>query len=95
MNRIISRVLVVAATSIALGTLGLGILGWQFDRPPFELTKLDGLVPGMSQDQVRDVLGPPSSVFHDSWAYSRMLSWPIVYVYFDESGRYASHRYDF
>ena len=28
------------------------------------------------------------------WAYSRLLSWPIAYVYFNESGGYESHVYD-
>jgi hypothetical protein len=73
---------------------GIALVMWRFDRPPFDLSKLDQLNPGMSPDAVRQVLGEPSSKHERCWEYSGWLSWPIVYIEFDESGALKSHRYD-
>ena len=73
----------------------LGCLMWNLNRPPFDLDLLDQLQPGMTQAEIRRVLGSPSSVYSDSWAYSRYMAWPIVYIRFDDAGRFAESEYDF
>jgi outer membrane protein assembly factor BamE (lipoprotein component of BamABCDE complex) len=55
---------------------------------------IDCVVPDMSQQQVRDLLGNPLKVFHDdptgaelSWMYrDRRHSGGHTYVYFDAAG---------
>lgn len=85
----------VIAGLLLAGCALLATLIWRFDQPPFDLAKLGDLRMGMTPEQVREVLGPPTSIYADSWAYSGFLSWPIVYVYFDDSGVLVSHRYDY
>ncbi|MCR9246218.1 MAG: hypothetical protein NXI31_14400 [bacterium] len=82
---------------IVLGVLLLGVvlLSWQFNRPPFPLDRLDRLTHEMSKEQVHEILGAPSDENEDNWAHSRVIAWPIVYVYFDSKGNYTRHRYDF
>ena len=64
-----------------LAAVALGLLTWQFNRPPFDLAKLQQLQRGMSQQQVRQILGAPQSsevgvmtVDDTSWAYSRWMA---------------------
>jgi hypothetical protein len=68
---------------------------WNFNQPPFDLARLQQLRPGMSQQEVRQILGPPKSDFGDHWAYSRSMAWPIVYVRFDQSNRFTTSEYDY
>jgi len=86
-----------------MATLGVGLFVWQFERPPFALSRLDRLHSGMSTNDVKSVLGTPTSFWvrtnnsgqaYSEWAYSRSMSWPIVYVYFKPDGTFESHRYD-
>jgi hypothetical protein len=94
MRRFWSWLLRVTAILAAIAIACLAFVVWQFNQPPFDLARLDHLRPGMTQHHVRQLLGSPSSVYEDSWAYSAFMAWPIVYVYFDDSGAYVSHRYD-
>ena len=84
--------------------LAFGYLLASFNSPPFPLDRLDDLTTEMTTEEVRSVLGAPSSSWirtaeeggeYEEWAYSRRFSWPIVYVYFDRDGRFESHRYDY
>lgn len=95
MTRIFQTLLRAAGLLLLLGALGGTWLIWNFNRPPFDLARLQQLRPGMSQADVRRLLGPPRSDFGDHWAYSRFLAWPIVYVRFDERGRFAESEYDY
>lgn len=74
---------------------GVLLVGWQFNRPPFPLTKLDQLDSRMNTNDVRSILGVPSGAYswtnesgqpHVYWSYSRVSSWPIVYIYFSPDG---------
>ena len=78
-----------------LVVVGFAWLMWNFNRPPFDLARLKELQPGMSQHEVRQILGAPKSEFGGTWAYSRFMAWPIVYVRFDESGRFTESEYDY
>lgn len=49
----------------------------------------------MSQGRVTEILGAPSGVWPDgTWVYSSKLSWPKVYVYFDDQMRLSSYDCD-
>jgi hypothetical protein len=84
----------------ALGIAAIAVVAlvawaiWNFDRPPFNLGKLNHLQTGITKTEVARKLGEPSSDYGDHWAYSRFMAWPIVYVYFDEQGRLLRHEYD-
>lgn len=89
-----SFLLRVVGGFVALGVVGFGMLVWQFDRPPFDLTKLQQLERGMTQQQVRQMLGEPRSTTGRTWSYSRPMVWPVVHVRFDASGKLERHEYD-
>ncbi len=95
MKRFLMRLLAIVGCLMAVCVVLFVVLAWRFDQPLFDLARLNDLRMGMSPEQVIDVLGPPSSTYDRSWAYSGWMSWPIVYVYFDESGQFSSHRYDY
>jgi hypothetical protein len=80
---------------VLFGILAFGWLMWNFNRPPFDLARLQQLRPGMSQPEVRQILGAPKSDYGDHWAYSRFMAWPIVYVRFDENKRFTKSDYDY
>jgi hypothetical protein len=90
----------------ALGCLGLGFVGWfgfvmwQFERPPFPLSRLEQLRPTMTTNEVRRLLGTPADEWsrtndtgqvYAEWAYFRPSSWPVVYVYFKPDGAFERH----
>ena len=75
--------------------LAFSYLLWNVNQPPFRLEKLQLLQKGMSKQQVKQILGEPSDDFNDHWAYSRPLSWPIVYIYYDERGLFKESVYDY
>ena len=88
---------------VLLAVLGIAFRVWQFDRPPFALSRLEQLHSRMSTNDVRRILGVPTSAWtrtNDSghaspeWAYSRPGSWSIVYVYFKSDGTFERHVYD-
>ena len=95
MKRFLMRLLAIVGCLMAVCAVLFMALAWRFDQPPFDLARLNDLQTGMTPEQVRDVLGSPSSTHDRSWAYSGWMSWPIVYINFDESGRFSSHRYDY
>jgi hypothetical protein len=80
---------------ILVGVLGFAWLLWTFNRPPFDLGLLAQLRPGMSPEDVRQVLGAPSSVASASWVYSRSMAWPMVHIRFDHDGRFKEAEYDY
>jgi hypothetical protein len=84
------------ARAIVLTALFFIVLVWNFNAPPVDLAALSRVTVGMSQADVRRILGSPSSVFENgaTWAYSRLLGWSIAYVYFDEQGAVARTDYD-
>lgn len=93
--RLLGRVLRIVAALLVLAVLGCAWVLWNFDRPPFDLAKLERLSPGMSKSDVREVLGRPRHVGEASWVYIRLGSWPLVQVYFDASGRFVRSEFDF
>ena len=94
-DRLFDAILVAAGVLVLCGILVFAWGMWQVNRPPFNLTLLERLAPGMTPEEVRAVLGSPTGTHEREWAYSRPLAWPIVYIYFDDSGRYKSSEYDY
>jgi hypothetical protein len=98
-------ILIACVGCLLLGGLAWFIISiWQFNQPPFPLTKLDTLHSGLSTNQVQEILGIPSSSWirtnkvgavYAEWAYSRDGSWPIVYIYFSPEGTFERHVYDY
>src|SRR5262245_31867344 len=78
--------------------LFVGFPIWVGNAPAAPLSKMSQLRSGMSQAEVRQLLGEPGSrhVYDDgseSWAYSRM-TWAILYVEFDPQGKLTDFRHD-
>jgi len=57
----------------------------------------------MDTNEVRRILGNPRNSWmrtngsaqpYWEWAYSRVMSWPIVYIDFKPDGTLERHRYD-
>lgn len=90
----LQRTLQVLGVAAVFAIACVAWAAWNFNRPPFDLRELDRLRPGMSKDEVARLLGKPESDFGNSWAYSRFMAWPIVYVYFDDQGKLLRHEYD-
>ena len=84
----------ILAVVVLLSVVGFGLMLWQFNRPPFDLAKLPQMQRGMTQQQVRQILGEPRSYDATGWHYARPLAWPIVHVRFDASGRLQDYEYD-
>jgi hypothetical protein len=92
------------AGCLAIGVVGwLGFAMWQFERPPFPLSRLEQLRSTMTTNEVQQLLGAPAAEWsrtndtgqvYSEWAYWRSSSWPIVYVYFSPDGTFERHVYD-
>lgn len=103
MNRFINFAAWSFCALIAVGVIGGAYLIWSFCRPPFPLKKLDLLHSSMTTNDVGKILGTPTSAWtrtnslgqpYAEWAYSKIGSWSIVYLYFTPDGNFQSHRYD-
>jgi hypothetical protein len=75
--------------------VAIGYMFWSFNQPPFSLSLLEQLEVGMTQDEVKSILGDPDSVDPMHWTYSRPFSWPIVHITFDNNGKFAESDYDY
>ena len=91
------RVIIRGVTLLVVLTavvIGYGVV--MFNAPPFPLSRLEQLEPGISRSAVKKVLGKPLSTYSDgkgqTWTYSR--GWPIVYVYFDQDRKMTHTVYD-
>lgn len=83
----------VVGALLVVVVFGVSLMIWQFNRPPFDLAKLQRLQKGMAQEQVREILGEPRGTNLTGWHYSRAMSWPIVHLHFDANGKLESHDY--
>ena len=79
---------------LAALALGVALLVWNLDQPPFDLTRFESMRVGQSECEVEALLGTPRDRLERTWTYSHELSWPIVYVVFDDDRRVRSWRYD-
>jgi hypothetical protein len=104
LERVLALVFVLVLLCILAGAGWFGFSMWQFNRPPFILSRLEQLRPAMTTNEVQKLLGTPASAWtrtngsgqaYSEWAYRRPSSWPIVYVYFKPDGTFERHRYDY
>lgn len=83
------------ALLLALGVLAFALVAWNFDQPPFDLALLAKLQPGMTREEVADVLGSRGAPIGETeWVYARFGAWPLVHVHFDDAGRFVRAVYD-
>ncbi len=70
---------------------------WVFERPPVRMKKLEAIKRGATREEVQSAIGKPTNVYEENrkWAYSKPTGWSIVYVYFDEQGRFEKYDYDY
>jgi hypothetical protein len=73
---------------------------WDMSRQPFSLRKLSLLHSQMDTNDVRHLLGDPSSSdlytneleqVSIEWTYSRQTSWPEIMIYFRSDGHYDGY----
>lgn len=91
----LSRADAVFASLVWAGFVLPLLLALQFNREPFDEAILGRLRPGMSQAEVRSLLGAPRSSEHGYWAYARTFAWPILHVHFAPDGRLERIERDF
>ena len=86
----------VGGILFGLAILAFALFWWSLALPPSAYHKVDRLREGMTLDEVIEIIGQPDSVFDNAkeLAYSRPLSWGILYVYFDEQRHFVRWRYD-
>jgi hypothetical protein len=75
--------------------IAIGYMLWSFNQPPFPLSRLDELNKGMTEDEVRRILGEPNTLHPRHWTYSRLFSWSIVHITFDSNGRFLESDHDY
>ena len=77
-------------------------------EPPLRLTKLESVKPGMSQTQVREILGTPTRLYPGysysvngtnyqtggQWTYKRFLKFGYINVLFDTNGAVEYGHYE-
>ena len=96
-------ILSIVGWIMVLAAIGIVFINWQFERPPFPISRLERLHEGMTTNDVMKVLGEPTSTRKHTnafgqpyleWSYSRRMSWPVVAVYFKPDGTYGNYIYD-
>jgi SmpA / OmlA family len=55
---------------------------------PVPAERLQRLQKGMTQDEVRSVLGPPTRVYDGQWTYQRPLVFGFVNIHWQTNGTY-------
>ncbi|MDD2235770.1 MAG: outer membrane protein assembly factor BamE [Kiritimatiellae bacterium] len=64
------------------------LCGWIFQKPVSQ-DKLDSLQKGMSKEEVRHILGPPTKEYTTGqWTYSRPFVFGYINVHWDEADNY-------
>lgn len=86
---ILAAILLLASAAVALD--------WMVNRPPVRMTTLNAIKQGATREEVQAALGKPTKSYDTNrkWAYSKPFGWSIVYVYFDEQGRFEKYEYDY
>jgi hypothetical protein len=91
------RILVLAGVLIVTAVVLLAVRSFQ---PPVSLAKLEAVKPGMTELQVREILGSPSRIYPPlsytvrgtnyqtggQWTYQRFLTFGYVNVLFGTNG---------
>jgi hypothetical protein len=87
--------IIIVAGFMTLGVVGRELLRWDENRMPVPASRLGRLRDGMDTNEVRQIIGPPSSFssvtnasgdFEERWLYLRWLGGPFVVVQFRPNG---------
>ena len=85
----------VAISLVVLAAAGLIDAAVRPSGPPVPLEVLDQLKEGMTKDEVREMVGPPTKVWpHGDWYYSRFLRFGYVNIDFDDNGVFLGYEYE-
>ena len=95
LRRFLVAVMRAVVIVVSIVVLGFAALMWRINQWPVDLDDLDRLEVGMSKDEVRAIVGRPKYDSGSSWTYEQTLSWPLVYIYFDDDNRFARVRLDY
>jgi outer membrane protein assembly factor BamE (lipoprotein component of BamABCDE complex) len=97
MAKVILRILLGIVAAVFLLAGAAVALNWTFNRPPVQVAKLNSIKQGTTREEVQSALGKPTNTYEANrkWAYSRPFGWSIVYIYFDEQGRFEKYEYDY
>lgn len=88
-------VLTVLLLYRAVSTCGQYRLALFMDRLPVMTSAVNQLRVGMSECEVRTILGDPPAIWDDgTWVYFRDDAWTVFYVRFDEGRQLRDYRYD-
>ena len=55
---------------------------------PVPMERLNSLRRGMTQDEVRSALGPPTRIYDGQWTYQRPLVFGFVNIHWQPDGTY-------
>jgi outer membrane protein assembly factor BamE (lipoprotein component of BamABCDE complex) len=97
MPKAVNKLAIILWVFCSMCALGLILLSLEFNRLPVDREKIDRLTKNMSRQDVESLLGHPANIYDvdRKWAYSRLLSWSIVYVYFDKDGQFERVEIDY
>lgn len=97
MGKPILRIIFGILAALVLLAGAAFMLNWTFNRPPVRMDKLTAIKQGTMREQVQTALGKPRNIYEANrkWAYSKPFGWSIVYIYFDEQGRFEKYEYDY
>ena len=56
---------------------------------PVPMERLNSLRKGMTQDEVRSALGPPTRIYPGQWTYQRPLVFGFVNIHWQAEGTYG------
>jgi len=82
-------ILVIAAVVISLTFLTLHVFG-----PPVPLSKMEMVKEGMSEADVKNILGNPTTVYAGQWTYTRIFTFGYVNVLFDQNKKVQYAHYE-
>ena len=80
----------LAPTLVAVFAIGLlAALSFRAFSNPVPMERLHSLRKGMTRDEVRTVLGPPTKIYDSGqWTYQRQLVFGFVNIHWQEDGTY-------
>jgi outer membrane protein assembly factor BamE (lipoprotein component of BamABCDE complex) len=70
-----------------------GVLFYVMNGHPVAITELSKIQQGMSQSEVKTILGEPKRTYEDAWRYAG-VTWCYVTIRFDDEGSVESVVHD-
>jgi hypothetical protein len=73
---------------VAIALASIAALLFRAFSHPVPVERLNRLRMGMTQDEVRTALGPPTKIYDGQWTYERPLVCGFVNIHWREDGTY-------